>query len=144
LYLAHEDRFVVTPVGHVFEMYAAHQGGTSLRTVFSAPAVKYDRDGKSASFWGLNGSASLHGKDLVLSVVNPDTSKPRATEIVVRGGSLKSASAVTLTGSDIHAHNTFDNPIAVAPKPADVSMSGGILTHTVPPASVTILALHLG
>ena len=53
LYLAHEDKFCVTPVGHVFAMYAAHQGGQSLRTIFSAPAVNYDRDGKSASFWGL-------------------------------------------------------------------------------------------
>src|SRR5208283_5143697 len=27
LYLAHEEKFCVTPVGHVFAMYAAHQGG---------------------------------------------------------------------------------------------------------------------
>jgi len=37
LYLAHEDKFVITPVGRVFELYASHQGGESLRTVFSAP-----------------------------------------------------------------------------------------------------------
>ena len=71
LYLAHEDKFCVTPVGHVFGMYASHQGGQALRTIFSAPAVNYDRDGKPASFWGLNGSASLHDKELVLTVVNP-------------------------------------------------------------------------
>ena len=34
LYLAHEDKFCVTPVGHVFAMYAAHQGGQALRTIF--------------------------------------------------------------------------------------------------------------
>ena len=62
LYLAHEDKFCVTPVGHVFAMYAAHQGGQALRTIFSAPAINYDRDGKPASFWGLQGSASLHDK----------------------------------------------------------------------------------
>lgn len=144
LYLAHEDRFVVTPLGHVFEMYTAHQGGTSLRTVFSAASVKYERDGKSATFWGLNGSASLHGKDLVISVVNPDTSNPRAAEILIRGGSVKSGTGVTLTSPDIHARNTFDNRVAVAPKPTDVSISGSILTHIFPPASVTVLALHLG
>ncbi len=71
LYLAHEDKFCVTPVGHVFGMYASHQGGQALRTIFSAPAVNYDRDGKPASFWGLNGSASLHDKELILTVVNP-------------------------------------------------------------------------
>ena len=53
LYLAHEDKFVVTPVGHVFELYASHQGGQGLRTLFSSPNVHYDRDGSGASFWGL-------------------------------------------------------------------------------------------
>jgi alpha-N-arabinofuranosidase len=41
LFLAHEDKFIVTPNFHVFEMYSAHQGGTSVRTVFSAPRVSY-------------------------------------------------------------------------------------------------------
>ena len=144
LYLAHEDRFVVTPVGHVFEMYAAHQGGTSLRTIFSAPSVKYDRDGKSTNFWGLNGSSSLHEKDLVLSVVNPHTSEPRSAEIIVRGGPIKSATAITLTNSDIRARNTFDHRDAVAPRAADLAMSGPVLIHTFPAASVTVLTLHMG
>ena len=33
LYLASEDNFVVTPVGHVFGMYAGHQGGASVRRI---------------------------------------------------------------------------------------------------------------
>ena len=97
LYLAHEDKFCVTPVGHVFGMYAAHQGGQALRTIFSAPSVNYDRDGKPASFWGLQGSASLHDKELVLTVVNPHVSAARETRIGVRGASLKSGTATTLT-----------------------------------------------
>ena len=81
LYLAHEDKFVVTPVGHVFVMYAAHQGGQGLRTIFSAPAIQYDRDGKPTSFWGLKGSASLRDKELTLTVVNPNVSSPCEAEI---------------------------------------------------------------
>ena len=80
LYLAHEDKFCITPVGHVFGMYAAHQGGQALRTMFSAPSVNYDRDGKPASFWGLQGSASLHDKELVLTVMNPHVSATRKLE----------------------------------------------------------------
>ena len=116
LYLAHEDKFCVTPVGHVFAMYAAHQGGQALRTIFSAPAVNYDRDGKPASFWGLNGSASLHDKELVLTVVNPHVSATREAKIGIRGASLKSGTATTLTNSDIHAHNTFDQREVVSPQ----------------------------
>jgi alpha-N-arabinofuranosidase len=143
LYLAHEDRFVVTPVGHVFGMYAAHQGGQALRTMFSAPPVQYDRDGKTASFWGLKGAASRLQNELTLTVVNPDVGESRETEIAVRGASFKSGSATTLTHSDIHAHNTFDQREVVVPQTKSVEVSGRALAYTFPPASVTKLALTL-
>src|SRR6267142_389261 len=143
LYLAHEDRFAVTPVGHVFEMYAGHQGGKSLRTIFSAPNVSYDRDGKAASFWGLNGSASLQDKQLVLTVVNPDITVGRETEIGVRGASIRSGSVTTLTHSDIHAHNTFEQRNVVTPQTKALEKSGRTVTYTFPPASVTKLTLAL-
>src|SRR2546428_11855846 len=37
LFLAYEDKFIATPNYHVFEMYSANQGGTSVCKVFSAP-----------------------------------------------------------------------------------------------------------
>ena len=143
LYLAHEDKFCVTPVGHVFQMYSAHQGGQALRTIFSAPTVNYDRDGKPASFWGLKGSASLHDKELVLTVVNPHVSEARVTEIGVRGASIRSGTATTLTHSDIHAHNSFAGRNVVRPQTKDVEIKGKVLTCTIPPASVTKLSLTL-
>jgi alpha-N-arabinofuranosidase len=143
LYLAHEDRFVVTPVGHVFEMYAGHQGGESLRTIFSAPSVQYDRDGKPATFWGLNGSASLHGKDLLVTVVNPHTTRACQAEVAIRGGSAGSAMAVTLSHADIHARNTFDNREAVVPQRQASVVRNGIAVHTFPAASVTALSIRL-
>jgi alpha-N-arabinofuranosidase len=143
LYLAHDDRFVVTPVGHVFGMYAAHQGGQALRTMFSAPPVQYDRDGKTAFFWGLKGAASRLQNELTLTVVNPDVGESRETEIAVRGASFKSGSATTLTHSDIHAHNTFDQREVVVPQTKSVEVSGRALAYTFPPASVTKLALTL-
>jgi alpha-N-arabinofuranosidase len=143
LYLAHEDRFVVTPVGHVFAMYAAHQGGQGLRTIFSAPTIGYDRDGKPASFWGLKGSASLREKELTLTVVNPHVSEPRDTQIAVRGARLKSAKATVLSHSDIHAHNSFDQRNVVTPKVQSAEIKGEVLNFQFPAASVTKLAVQL-
>ncbi len=143
LYLAHEDKFCVTPVGHVFGMYMAHQGGQALRTAFSAPNVGYDRDGKPASFWGLNGSASLQDKNLILTVVNPHVTEARETEIGIRGGGIKSGMATTLTNADIHAHNSFEQRDVVAPQTKEIAGKGSVLTYTFPPASVTKLALAL-
>jgi alpha-L-arabinofuranosidase len=143
LYLAHEDKFVVTPVGHVLSMYSAHQGGQGLRTIFSAPNVNYDRDGKPATFWGLKGSASLRDKELTLTVVNPHVTEARPAEIVVRGAAPKSGSATVLTNPDIHAHNTFDQKHRVIPETKTVDIKGAILNWMFPPASVTKLALTL-
>jgi len=142
LYLAHEDKFCVTPIGHVFDMYSAHQGGQSLRTVFSAPDVTYDRDGKPASFWGLKGSASLHDKELIVAVVNPHVTQAREAEVGIRGASVKSGRATTLSHTDIHAHNSFDQREVVKPqtKPLDIR---GSVRFTFPAASVTKLTLSL-
>jgi alpha-L-arabinofuranosidase len=144
LYLAHEDRFCVTPVGHVFAMYAAHQGGTSLRTEFSVPQLHYDRDGQAASFWGLQGSASLHGKELVITAVNPNVKDALEAQISIRGARVSSGSATVLTSSDIHAHNTFEQRRAIEPKTAPMEIKGEAPVFRIPPASVVKLALRLG
>jgi alpha-N-arabinofuranosidase len=143
LYLAHEDKFCVTPVGHVFAMYAAHQGGQGIRAVFSAPDVRYDRDGQPASFWGRHGSASLSASELALTVVNPHVSEPRETRIALRGGRVSTVSATTLTSQDIHAHNTFDPPDALAPQTKSLQATDAGMTYTFPPAAVTKLSFSI-
>jgi len=144
LYLAHEDRFCVTPVGHVFAMYAAHQGGTSLRTHFSVPEIHYDRDGEAASMWGLRGSASLHGKELVLTAVNPNVHEAVDAQIAVRGARVKSGTATVLTASDMHAANTFQQRQVVVPKSLAAEIKGDAPVFRFPPASVVKLVLQVG
>jgi len=143
LFLAHEDKFTTTPNFNVFEMYAAHQGGMALRTEFSSPEVRYDRDGKPATFWGLKGSASLKGKTLTLTAVNSDVSQPRETEIVLRGAKAISAKAYVVADSDIHAHNTLDQPDRIKTHIADVTLRPGALGFTFPPASVVKIEVQL-
>jgi alpha-N-arabinofuranosidase len=143
LYLAHEDKFVITPVGHLFELYASHQGGQALRTIFSAPTLHYDREGKSASFWGLRGSASVRDKNLTITAVNPSTDEPRLTELALRGATAREASMSFLSNSDIHARNTFDQRDVVVPQRKPVSVSGGTFMVELPPASVVALNIQL-
>ena len=124
-------------------MYAAHQGGQSLRTEFTAPEIQYDRDGKSTPFWGLKGSASLHGKELVLTAVNPNVSAPLEAQIVVHGARVSSADATVLTANDIHAHNTFVDHQAVAPASQKIEISDGGGVFRFPAASVSKIVLQL-
>jgi alpha-N-arabinofuranosidase len=96
----------------------------------------------------LKGSASLHDKQLVLTVVNPHVSEARETEIGIRDGAIKTAMVTTLTNSDIRAHNSFEQRDVVTPQskalePATVEMNGRQLTYVFPPASVTKLVFAL-
>ncbi len=144
LFLSHEDKFVVTPNFFVFDMYQSHQGATAVRAEFSAPQVGYQRDGKPASFWGLNGSASLKDKTLTLTVVNPHATDSREAEIAIRGGTPSAVEATVLTNSDIHAHNTFDHPDSVSTRSQKVGVSGAAIRQVFAPASVTRLSISLG
>jgi alpha-N-arabinofuranosidase len=68
----------------------------------------------------------------------------RETEIAVRGAAPTSVRITTLAAADIHAHNTFDQPRAVQPKPQKVEVPrDGVIIHQLPPASVSRLTVAL-
>lgn len=141
LFLASEDKLILTPTFHVFELYAAHQGAQSVRVVFSAPRATYTRNEQPASIYGLGGSASVRERNLTLTVTNPHISEPREAEIALRGATVKSAKATVLAASDVRAHNTFDDPRVVEPRDDEVRVAGAGVVHRFPPASVTRLQI---
>jgi alpha-L-arabinofuranosidase len=143
LFVAQEDKFTVTPNFHVFAMYAVHQGAQALRTVWSAPAIALTRDGRGQALWGLAGSASLRDKALTVTVVNPHATDPRECAIAVRGAEVREGRARVLSSTDLRAHNSFEQPSALAPVDAPVRVTAGSLTHRFPAASVTRLQLTL-
>ena len=143
LFLAHEDKFVLTPTYHVFDMFAVHQGKTSLRTMVTSPRPSYSRNGEAATIRGLNSSASLDGKQLVLTVANPDLKAARETEIAVRGATISSVRGSALTATDMKAHNSFAEPNNLSPKEISVRTTGNSLVYSFPPASVTRLDITL-
>jgi alpha-L-arabinofuranosidase len=144
LFLADEDRFVATPVFHVFEMYGAHVGGRAVRAEFSAPRISYERVKDKGSLWGLAGSASVKDKTLTLTVVNPHVTEACETEVAIRGASIASVRATTISAPDIHAHNTFERPSDVQPREEKAGAAqGGVLVHRFPAASVTRVTILL-
>ncbi|MCD9185316.1 MAG: twin-arginine translocation signal domain-containing protein [Pyrinomonadaceae bacterium] len=149
LYIAHEDKTVETPNYHVFEMYMPHSGATALRTEFISPKVAFSRfDAQKketkASIWGLNGSASINGKTVTLTAVNPDHANARETEINLNGAKIVSASARVLSSTNLKARNTFAQPNALVPRNESVTVgAGGKLVYKFAPASVTRLTLQI-
>ncbi|HZN07954.1 MAG TPA: alpha-L-arabinofuranosidase C-terminal domain-containing protein [Pyrinomonadaceae bacterium] len=143
LFLAHEDKFIVTPTFHVFAMFVPHMGGRAVRTIFSAPEVQYTRVDKPAEFWGLSGSASIKDKLLTLTVTNPHLRETRETEIAVRARPGRVTEALTLGAADVHDSNTFAKPNVVQPRTEQLAVAGGVISYRFPPASVTRLQIAL-
>jgi alpha-L-arabinofuranosidase len=141
LFLAQEDRFIVTPNYHVFALYADHQGAQSLRTVVSAPAIGFSRDGRSQALWG--GARAAAQRARARTVVNPHATDARECVISVRGGQVRDARATVLSSTDLRAHNSFDHPDALSPREEAVAVRSGGLRYTFAAASVTRLRLGL-
>jgi alpha-L-arabinofuranosidase len=164
LMLAKGDKFTVTPTFHVFQMYLPHRGAQAVRAEFTAPSIRVatgtaatpaggnsNRGSLDASraLAGLSGSASVatagNGKQITLTVVNPHLDQALTTEVVIHGAAIASATGRVMSETDVHAHNDFDHPNAVHPRPATTTSqpAGGRLLHTFPAASVTTLQLTL-
>ena len=154
LMLARDDQFTVTPTFHVFQMYLPHRGGQALRTDFAASTIPNSLATLSpvggASYVGstapikqlagLSGSASMKGKVITLSVVNPHLDQPMTTEIALHGHPIVSVRGSVLTSGNVHDHNDFNHPNAVHPVSVQTAPpSENRLVHVFPPASVTIL-----
>ena len=158
LMLAEGDQFCVTPVFHVFRMYLPHRGAQSVRVEFAAAGIPnglaqvspvggasgVGSIPPSSRLAGLSGSASIMGKAMTLTVVNPHLTEALTAEINVAGALVASVQGTVLAEKDVHAHNDFAHPDAVKPRGAVVKEpSGGRLMHSFPAASVTCLQVTL-
>jgi alpha-L-arabinofuranosidase len=139
-FMASGDKFVSTPVAHVFEMYAAHQGRTAVRAEISSPRLPQQ---EAKGLPSLAGSCSIQDKRAVLTVTNSDHANAVETVLSARGARISNVRATVLKAAELRAHNSFDNPNAVQPAAAGVSGGGEQMVYSFAPASVTRLEFDL-
>jgi alpha-N-arabinofuranosidase len=151
IFIAEGKNFVPTGVYHVFELYKPHQGGQLIPTHFDAPTVNINYTGPVTSIvgksfkslWGLNGSASLKGKTLTLTVVNPHLHEHRETTVKLISAKATSVVLTSISNDDIHAQNTFERPNILVPVRQLLDASGASFVATLSPASVNRLTVQL-
>lgn len=139
LFLAHEDRFCLTPTYHVFRMYRDHQGGQSVRTEFQAPRVGYSSGGVVRTA----GSATRKERSITVTFVNTHLSEPMETDLLLGTSKAVSARGEALAVNDVHVANTFEAPDRVKPAPFEVRVSNGMVHCTAPPASVVKVVVQI-
>jgi alpha-N-arabinofuranosidase len=92
----------------------------------------------------VSASASRAHDGLVhVTMTNLDPNRARTVEIVVRGRRVASVSGRILTAERMDAHNTFEQPAAVAPAPfTGARLAGETITVTLPAKSLVVLELR--
>ena len=137
--LTRKDKMLVTPTGHVYEMYAPHQGGQSVRTLVESVRVTF----AGGQLQPVMGSASLKDKTLFLTLTNSHAQDETAVTVSLLGGATTAGGAARVLTGEIHAHNTFEQPESVKPETHKVDASGPAFSVLLPPASVVAVEMAL-
>ena len=137
--LTREDKMVLTPTYHVFEMYKVHQDATLLPLDLKSADYSFEKDRIPAV--SMSASRDKAGK-IHVTLCNLDPRNANTLTIDLRGAKAARVSGRILTADAINAHNTFEKPEAV--KPADFSaakLTASGFEVRLPPMSVVVLEL---
>ncbi|HWA09746.1 MAG TPA: alpha-N-arabinofuranosidase [Opitutaceae bacterium] len=137
--LTDKEKMLRTPTYHVFDMFKVHQGATSLGLQLVSP--DYVLGANRIPAVSASASRDAAGK-IHVSLANADPKNAVALDCRLTGVAAKSVSGTVLTAPDFTAHNTFDQPDAIAPKVFNgATVTAGGLNVTLPAKSVVVLEL---
>ncbi|TDC22985.1 alpha-N-arabinofuranosidase [Streptomyces sp. 8K308] len=137
------ERLVKTPTYHVFEMNKRHQDATSLAVHLRTAGTR--RPVGDGELETLSVSASVRDGEVLVSLTNLDAEQATEITLDLRGGVVGEPNARLLTADRLQAHNTGDDPEAVAARPFDdvARTAEGGLRLTLPPHSFGTVAARL-
>ncbi len=137
--LTDNEKMVLTPTYHVFDLYQVHQGATLVPLEVKSP--DYELNGKTVPSLHATASRNAEGK-VHISLVNLDANRPAHVSIAVPSGSAFAGGRI-LTAPQLNSHNTFDQPDTVKPALFDgAKVAGETLTTDLPPKSVVAIELR--
>ncbi|OXU16014.1 alpha-N-arabinofuranosidase [Sedimentisphaera salicampi] len=132
--LTKQEKMILTPTYHVFEMYKHHQGAELVNS--SLQARSYSLGGENLP--ALNVSASKTDNGIYVTICNINHQSGEKISIEVEGRDIADVSGRTLTANKINSHNTFSSPGNVQPTALnDVQIKGNTLSLELPAKSVS-------
>ncbi len=141
LVLTEEDKIVLTPTYHVFDMYQVHQGSQLLETTLENVAA-YTYGEEKLPQVSVSASADTEGR-INVTMCNMDSRSVANLSVALHG--INDTSKVlgrVLTALDLRAHNTFNEPNVVKPVALKgLSVANGELYLQLAPMSVTLVTL---
>ena len=132
--LTKDDKILLTPTYHIYDMYKVHQDAANLPVEILSPNYTFGTESVPA----LSVSASKDAKGAIhVSIVNMDPKNDIETSCSLVGVIGKTVTGQILTASDVAAYNTFENPNNVVLAEFNgAKLDKGVLKLKVPAKSV--------
>jgi alpha-N-arabinofuranosidase len=140
LILTDNEKMILTPTYHVFDMYKVHHDATFLPCELTSEA--YELNGKTIPALSATASRAADGS-VSVSLVNVHPSKGFKVPCTLKGISPKSIFAKILTSEKILDHNTFEKPDKVLPQEFKTfKKNGDVLLIDLPAKSIVVLEIR--
>ncbi len=135
--LTHDDKMVLTPTYHVFDMFKSYQDATALGIDVKSPW--YSKDGSTMPAVSASAVRDKDGR-IHIGLVNVDPNDSVTVTAKLSGVTPGSISGQVLTAPAVNSHNTFEQPAVVKPAAFNgASIESGGLKVVLPPKSIVVL-----
>lgn len=137
--LTRDDKMILTPTYHVFDMYKVHHDAELLD--MDLDNAEYEFNGTRLPMLSASASRDTLGR-IHISICNLSHEKSCDIDFEIQGSDVSMATGTILTASEINARNTFDEPDAVKPVPFEnVKITDSHVSCSIPSKSVVVLEL---
>jgi len=136
--LTKDDKMVLTPTYHVFEMYKVHQDAVLLPLDIQSDVKNVNEKDMPL----VTASASQKDGLIHISLTNADLGAERLVNIDASNLKITRITGRILTSKSIQDHNTFEKPNVVAPVAfTDFKLKDGKLAVKLPAKSIVVLEM---
>ena len=135
--LTKDEKMVLTPTYHVFDLYKVYQDTTSLPIELKSPS--YNKDAWTLPAVSASAVRDSDGK-IHIGMTNTDPNNAVTITARISGMTAAGVSGRIVTARAMNAINTFDHPSTVTPAPFhDAQVAGDSLKVVLPAKSVIML-----
>ncbi len=138
--LTENDKMILTPTYHVFDMYKFNQNATYIPVDIASVEYSYDEE----SIPAISGTASIKDGQVFIGLSNLHATEAQTIDVDISGGEVNEVvEAKILTAPEFNSYNTYDSPNTVAPAEfADFEIEDGEVKVVLPPYSIVTLILE--
>ncbi len=139
--LTNNEKMVLTPTYHIFEMYKVHQDATHLPLDLICEKVAV-RDNRKVPLVSASASKDSNGK-IHITLANVDLDNNQEITLDLNNRKISKVSGRMLTSRSVNDHNTFDNPELVKPVAfTGAKVEKGLVKINLPAKSIVVLEVN--